>query len=121
VKAFGASIVNRTSEGAPPGGSGKTCTWAGGAVGSFTSAHSTLRVIVVQISEKRFEKNAKETPRAVRQRGIGEAAYSDGTAGLLWLNAWRKGIALTINLSLETTAPPLQVAKTLAKAALQRI
>jgi hypothetical protein len=114
AKAFGAKIASRTRDATVPG----SCTWDGVTLGTFTSAHASLRIDIARITKVEFEKQATKAKNAVPVRGVGELAYSQYTAGetlTVWQQCSCKDTALT-----ETTSP-LAAAKTLARAALARL
>jgi hypothetical protein len=55
--AFGAKVQSRVGESHR---FGRSCAWEGVPLGSFTSAHASLRVDIAHVSRAQFLKNAKE-------------------------------------------------------------
>jgi len=114
AKAFGSKIQSRAGESYR---FGRSCAWEGVPLGSFTSAHASLRVDIAQISRAQFLKNAKKAKNAVPVHGLGDLAYSQYIAGQS-LTVWRHGIWLSLDLT--GVSSPLGAAKALARSALAR-
>jgi hypothetical protein len=112
--AFGSKIQSRAGE---SDRFGRSCTWDGVPLGSFTSAHATLRVDIARINKAQFLRNAKKAKNAVPVDGVGDLAYSQYMAGQS-LTVWRHGIWL--NLDLTGVPSPLASAKALARSAIAR-
>ena len=112
--AFGSKIQSRAGESYR---FGRSCAWEGVPLGSFTSAHASLRVDIAQVTRAQFLKNAKKAKNAVPVHGIGDLAYSQYVAGQS-LTVWRHGIWLSLDLT--GVSSPLASAKALARSAIAR-
>jgi hypothetical protein len=112
--AFGAKVQSRVGESHR---FGRSCAWEGVPLGSFTSAHASLRVDIAHVSRAQFLKNAKKAKNAVPVHGIGDLAYAQYIAGQS-LTVWRHGIWLSLDLT--GVSSPLASAKALARSAIAR-
>jgi hypothetical protein len=112
--AFGSKIQSRAGESYR---FGRSCAWEGVPLGSFTSAHATLRVDIAHSTKADFVKNAKKAKHAVPVHGIGDLAYSQYVAGQS-LTVWQHGIWLSLDLT--GVSSPLASAKALARSAIAR-
>src|SRR6266702_8996691 len=110
--AFGSKVQSRAGENHR---FGRSCAWEGVPLGSFTSAHASLRVDIAHVSRAQCLKHAKKAKNAVPVHGIGDLAYSQYVAGQS-LTVWRHGIWLSLDLT--GVSSPLASAKALARSAI---
>ena len=103
------------------GGPNDTCQWVGVNLAGPSSyaTHRTLTVTVDIQSRAKFLEFADEVKGALRVKGIGQLAFSQGNGNLHQLVVWQGGYVLTFTANLVSN--PLVVEKLAARDAVARL